>query len=357
MLLTYGILVGEVARADIVTSHGVSRGMGILTSSNNNNYNLICIRTVEFVNEEDVQKAIDRFNHTTFLGREIFVREDNPPPEQRDSGRDRYSDRYRERDRYDRNRDRDRGRFGGRDRYDRGGRDDRRYDRHDRYDREGGSYNTSKGYEIFVANLPFSVNWQRLKDLFREIGDIIRADVAEDYRGRSKGYGTVSFATKEESDRAIEKFNGREVEGRQLDVRASKFNPPDESNDEDGERDFGRRSSSRSQSSKPKDEDDFPEGIRGLGEKSNTIFASNLPWSTSDDDLYDLFETVGVVDKAKIQLDSTGRGNGSAVVRFEQEDDATTAIERLDGFEYGKRDLRISYALFPPSKNDVDTEI
>ena len=335
-MLTNGILVGEVARADIVTSHGVSRGMG----------------TVEYTSEEDVQKAIDRFNHTEFLGREIFVREDNPPPDQRDNGRD----RYRERDRYDRHRDRDRGRsrYSGRDRYDRG-RDDRRYDR-PRYERDRGSFNAPpKGYEVFVANLPFRVNWQSLKDIFREVGEVIRADVAEDHRGRSKGFGTVSYPTKEEADKAIEKFHDYELDGRKLDVRASKYNPPDQdgSNGEDDGKDAGGSSSRNAAPRKLT----FPEGINGSGEKSKTIFVDNLPWSTSDDDLYDLFETVGVVEKAKIQVDSTGRNKGSAAVKFEQEEDATTAIERLDGYEYGNRDLRLSYASFSPDYVESDVEI
>jgi hypothetical protein len=42
-----------------------------------------------------------------------------------------------------------------------------------------------------------------LKDLFREAGTVIRADVAMGYDNRSKGHGTVLFATLEEAKNAI----------------------------------------------------------------------------------------------------------------------------------------------------------
>ncbi|KAF9051654.1 hypothetical protein BJ165DRAFT_1340519 [Panaeolus papilionaceus] len=61
---------------------------------------------------------------------------------------------------------------------------------------------------IHSPALPFHCQWQDLKDLFRQAGTILRADVALGADGRSRGFGTVSFATEHDADRAMRMFNG-----------------------------------------------------------------------------------------------------------------------------------------------------
>ena len=63
--------------------------------------------------------------------------------------------------------------------------------------------------EILRAmQLPFHIQWQDLKDLFRQAGTILRADVALGADGRSRGFGTVSFAGEADAERAVRMFNG-----------------------------------------------------------------------------------------------------------------------------------------------------
>ncbi|KAK7012664.1 hypothetical protein R3P38DRAFT_3017009 [Favolaschia claudopus] len=52
--------------------------------------------------------------------------------------------------------------------------------------------------QLFVANLPYRVRWQDLKDLFRRAGTVLRADVSLGPDNRSRGYGTVLLATAED---------------------------------------------------------------------------------------------------------------------------------------------------------------
>ncbi|KAG6854484.1 hypothetical protein C0991_006086 [Blastosporella zonata] len=68
---------------------------------------------------------------------------------------------------------------------------------------------------LFVAN--------DLKDLFRQAGAVMRADVALAQDGRSKGFGTVTFATEGDADRAVQMFDGYEYNGRTLKVNHDKF--------------------------------------------------------------------------------------------------------------------------------------
>lgn len=78
---------------------------------------------------------------------------------------------------------------------------------------------------LFVGNLPFHCQWQDLKDLFRQAGTILRADVALGQDGRSRGFGTVVFATEFDAERAVNMFNGYEYNGRPLKVHYDKFMP------------------------------------------------------------------------------------------------------------------------------------
>lgn len=77
--------------------------------------------------------------------------------------------------------------------------------------------------QVFVGNLPYTVSWQELKDVFGEIGTIIRADILIGPDGRSKGMGTVCFETEESAQKAIETLNDSELEGRTIHVSKDKF--------------------------------------------------------------------------------------------------------------------------------------
>ncbi|KAJ3053969.1 hypothetical protein HK102_011599, partial [Quaeritorhiza haematococci] len=79
------------------------------------------------------------------------------------------------------------------------------------------------GRQLFVGNLPFIVGWQDLKDLFRGAGSVIRADVATSPTGRSRGFGTVLFATVEEAQNAIATLNNFEWHGRKIEVREDRL--------------------------------------------------------------------------------------------------------------------------------------
>ena len=83
--------------------------------------------------------------------------------------------------------------------------------------------------KVYVGNLDYGVTSEQLGDLFAEAGSIVDAVVISDRRtGRSKGFGFVEYATAEESQKAIELFNGKEHNGRELVVNEARPQKPRE---------------------------------------------------------------------------------------------------------------------------------
>ncbi len=77
--------------------------------------------------------------------------------------------------------------------------------------------------KLYVGNLSYSVSDQALKDLFSDAGTVESASVITDrMSGRSKGFGFVEMASDEEAQKAIEMFNGKELEGRPLTVNEAR---------------------------------------------------------------------------------------------------------------------------------------
>ncbi|KAL3130917.1 hypothetical protein ABBQ38_000244 [Trebouxia sp. C0009 RCD-2024] len=86
-----------------------------------------------------------------------------------------------------------------------------------------GTPGVSSGLQVVVHNLPWNTTWQQLKDAFVDTGTIERADVIIDSSGRSRGFGTVRFSTKEEADAAADKLNNTQIGGRTVTVRIDRF--------------------------------------------------------------------------------------------------------------------------------------
>jgi RNA recognition motif-containing protein len=60
-----------------------------------------------------------------------------------------------------------------------------------------------------------------------------------------------------------------------------------------------------------------------------SLTGGQLPWSTSNDDLVELFTTIGKVERAEIQYEPNGRSRGTGVVQFDNAEGAETAIGKF----------------------------
>ena len=77
--------------------------------------------------------------------------------------------------------------------------------------------------KLYVGNLAFQTSSDDLQRLFAQAGTVESASVIEDRdTGRSRGFGFVEMASKEEGQKAIEQYDGKEVNGRNLKVNEAK---------------------------------------------------------------------------------------------------------------------------------------
>ena len=81
--------------------------------------------------------------------------------------------------------------------------------------------------ELYVGNLPWSVNDEGLTNLFAAHGAVTRAKVVMDREtGRSRGFGFVTMTNANEGKAAIDALNGKDFEGRALRVREAEPRQP-----------------------------------------------------------------------------------------------------------------------------------
>ncbi|HUV42894.1 MAG TPA: RNA-binding protein [Patescibacteria group bacterium] len=77
--------------------------------------------------------------------------------------------------------------------------------------------------KLYVGNLDYSVTGDQLGELFAQAGKVLSAVVISDkYSGRSKGFGFVEMSSDEEAKKAIEMFNEKDLQGRNMVVNEAR---------------------------------------------------------------------------------------------------------------------------------------
>jgi RNA recognition motif-containing protein len=75
------------------------------------------------------------------------------------------------------------------------------------------------------------------------------------------------------------------------------------------------------------------------------LYVGNLPFSTTDDSLAELFSQCGNVESVKIITDrETGRSKGFGFVEMSTDDEAQEAIKKLNGADCGGRSIKVNEA-------------
>ncbi len=78
---------------------------------------------------------------------------------------------------------------------------------------------------------------------------------------------------------------------------------------------------------------------------SRKLFVGNLPFTTGENELQDLFGQAGTIESVRVMRDmATGRARGFAFVEMQSEEEARTAIDRFNGVDLGGRALVVNEA-------------
>ncbi|HXZ37985.1 MAG TPA: RNA-binding protein [Thermodesulfobacteriota bacterium] len=75
------------------------------------------------------------------------------------------------------------------------------------------------------------------------------------------------------------------------------------------------------------------------------LFVGGLSWDTTDDGLKNAFAAHGEITEAKVITDrDTGRSRGFGFVTFTQDEDAKTAIAKMDGTSLDGKTIKVNEA-------------
>lgn len=194
------------------------------------------------------------------------------------------------------------------------------------------------GKRIYVGNLSYRTSWQDLKDLFREAGEVVYADVMRGEDGRSRGCGIVEFSSPEESVFAINNFREHVLDGRPIFIREDREDR--ELQSAGGGRGGGNRSRRGGGGAESAASSSAPSGTSS-GAVGTKVFVNNLSWGTTWQGLKDYFKQAGDVVRADVMTDRSGRSNGCGIVEFSTAAEALTAISTLSNTELDGRSIMV----------------
>lgn len=93
--------------------------------------------------------------------------------------------------------------------------------------------------KLYVGNLSYETTEAALSELFGEVGEVTSVNLIMDRRtGRSKGFAFVEMAEHSAAQEAINQLNGKELDGREINVAEARPQEPrdDRSRGRGGER-------------------------------------------------------------------------------------------------------------------------
>jgi len=169
-----------------------------------------------------------------------------------------------------------------------------------------------KWTNIFVKNLPKSLDEEKLRQLFSQFGEITSAVLMSDENKVSKGFGFINFKTHEEAKKATEEMNGKEIDNEQIYVGKA-------------QKKAEREKELKSMFEKLKRE-------RLSKYQGINLYVKNLDDSIDDSQLRTEFSHCGTITSAKVMRDEgTNQSKGFGFVCFSTPEEATKAVTEMNG--------------------------
>ncbi|CAI2733040.1 unnamed protein product [Schistosoma spindalis] len=199
---------------------------------------------------------------------------------------------------------------------------------------------------IVIANIPYDLNWQKLKELFREQIGFTGFLQLFKKNGKPNGMGLMEFKTLEGAQKAIEMMHRFEVGDRKLVVR------------QETARDAARFASMEvdggllSDSANPNESVNmaatgpvFTPQILGQvgidGPITDSVYVSNLDYSVTWQKLKDVFKSAGKILSSVIKTDSEGNSRGVGILKFSNAYEAVQAVNMFNNQILKDRPMRV----------------
>jgi nucleolysin TIA-1/TIAR len=180
---------------------------------------------------------------------------------------------------------------------------------------------TTSHFHVFIGDLSTEVDDRALWEAFSPFGSISDARVMWDqYSGRSRGYGFVSFRTREDAEHAI-----RDMNGEWLGSRAIRVN-------------WANQRSMQQQQARPGSNLDYEAVFNAAPPTNLTVYVGNVASDASDEQIRAVFSEYGFLDDLRIQRDK-----GYCFVRYQSHDQATRAIMGCNGRLLGSKAIKCSW--------------
>jgi len=223
---------------------------------------------------------------------------------------------------------------------------------------------------VYVGNLSYRTTSEELKAYFLTVcPGVSSAEVISYPNGRSKGCGLVEFKTASDAEKAIKELNNTELATRKIFIRedreakgfqggsnntGSKPAPKKpntnnrterrnynytntNNNNSNSNNNNNNRSYDNNRNYQPRDQKQ--QAPRTKNTDGSNLYVGNLPYSTTNEKLKELFEEHAEVVSAEVSFDRNGRSKGFGMVKMKSVDDANTAIAALNEYLYDTRKI------------------
>lgn len=179
---------------------------------------------------------------------------------------------------------------------------------------------------ICVKNIECDTD-QQFREMFKDYGNIVSASLNRDSDGVSRRFGFINFEEPHAALNAIDKLNGKKVNGNILQVcRAQTRNK--------------RREELRKQHK-------FQRKVATTNiyqDPGINLYVKNLDFTVTDDLLHETFQRFGTITSCKVMVDKSGISKGFGFVCFSSADDATKAVLEMNKYMLASKPLYVGLA-------------
>lgn len=166
------------------------------------------------------------------------------------------------------------------------------------------------GCRLFIGGLSRDAEEDEVREMFKKHGKVTDFALMRDDSGSLRGFGFITFKSKEMADAAIDALNGQRIKGRRIGVR-----------DADAPRDEKPKRAPR------------PQGAR--------LYVGNLPFKATEDDLSALFKDHCDTVHVQWATDRSGRKKAFAFVTIQPESRGEEVVGKLNGSDFMGRNIKV----------------